>query len=843
MKRAYKAGKQPILNNKTTTLAVRRYHHHQLSVKKVVKLANQVGQRNLAKNLSGSSTLSSSATSLTSNSSKTHQQRSDQNKKNMMTSVLHMPTGKMPTTTATTAKPVVGPLGTIDCPRGTLQQQHQNTSSPSLNSNSSLPEVARNLAETATNTANTATQQNNSATVKPGLPSPSSTSETSDYQRSTPSPNAGNEDQLRSLGTTEIDWSQNNHPSNDHEQLVNGQTQMVIDQDAKLIQQRRKSTSSLLQNTSRLQDNVNKNNHQQLQVNNQISSSNSNLVLQQLRVALKKLPEGPLENNVSKLTPSNGVTGASLKQPLIDSAVKRRHSDCGLISTLLNSCSSSSSNNDNLPSEVKKAKYLSQPPRRPLSASLHKSGQGKITAYLPEMKHFIALRKEKLDRVLNLATPKVEQLQLNGRNPTSVNRSEVTMQDISSNPTENGKKDSQQPILTNYESGVETGSNDTASVASSGSRHSVSSGISSRDGRGGLDQDQDVFEVPRTIRFPPAAPNKSSSDLSICKWELCGTEFDSTGKLLDHLKSIHAVAENQKEETDNSGDETTSIQYKCLWEGCKVYGKGSSSKLWLEKHVMSHGGNKPFQCIVDGCKHRFGTQTLLERHVNNHFKNKESPSGAVSTTTTTEGGSGPGASGSKLGPSSRSSASNQSMGGNGCTSAKVFKKLNKRLKYRQIVYSARIFDHFDIGSMAQIRMRLSEYEKKCQEWKTLGFLENPHLVPQNPKISKIKQETTTAPPQTNSADQVVILHSKIIAKKTDLQGNLKVLQSWNPPNIMEDQWILAKDVVPTKSVKMSSLPLSARVQLTNQMYNLPPPSSTQRRGRKLKPQPRSTALS
>ena len=121
----------------------------------------------------------------------------------MMTSVLHMPTGKMPTTTANTAKPVVGSLGTIDCPRSTLQQQQQqNTSSPSLNSNSSLPEVARNLAETATNTANTAnTQQNNSATVKPGLPSPSSTSETSDYQRSTPSPNAGNEDQLRSLGS------------------------------------------------------------------------------------------------------------------------------------------------------------------------------------------------------------------------------------------------------------------------------------------------------------------------------------------------------------------------------------------------------------------------------------------------------------------------------------------------------------------------------------------------------------------------------------------------------------------------------------------------------------------
>ena len=41
--------------------------------------------------------------------------------------------------------------------------------------------------------------------IKPGLPSPaSSTSETSDYQRSTPSPNVSNEDQLRSLGKQAI---------------------------------------------------------------------------------------------------------------------------------------------------------------------------------------------------------------------------------------------------------------------------------------------------------------------------------------------------------------------------------------------------------------------------------------------------------------------------------------------------------------------------------------------------------------------------------------------------------------------------------------------------------------
>ena len=52
-----------------------------------------------------------------------------------------------------------------------------------------------------------------------------------------------------------------------------------------------------------------------------------------------------------------------------------------------------------------------------------------------------------------------------------------------------------------------------------------------------------------------------------------------------------------------------------------MYGRGSSSRSWLEKHVLTnHGDNKPFLCIVDGCKERFGTQMLLERHVNAHFK-------------------------------------------------------------------------------------------------------------------------------------------------------------------------------------------------------------------------------
>ena len=143
-------------------------------------------------------------------------------------------------------------------------------------------------------------------------------------------------------------------------------------------QQRRKSTSSLLTPSC-----TTTNNHHNHTTDNNISNSNtkisnSNLVLQQLRVALKKLPES------AKLT----------KKPL--EAVKRRHSDCGPTFNGVETGSGAVSGS-------KKPKWAQGHGhhRRPFSASMGK-GQGKITEYLPEMKHFIAMRKEKLDRVLNL---------------------------------------------------------------------------------------------------------------------------------------------------------------------------------------------------------------------------------------------------------------------------------------------------------------------------------------------------------------------------------------------------------------------------------------------------------
>ena len=117
----------------------------------------------------------------------------------------------------------------------------------------------------------------------------------------------------------------------------------------------------------------------------------------------------------------------------------------------------------------------------------------------------------------------------------------------------------------------------------------------------------------------------------------------------------------------------------------------------------------PLQCIVDGCKLRFGTQSLLERHVNHHFASAEnsgkSANGGGDNDRDGDGGGG----GVSASPSSSSGPSSSSslMPAPSAAAVKAIRRAGKRLKYRRTIYSARIFDLFDLGVMARVRERLA----------------------------------------------------------------------------------------------------------------------------------------
>ncbi|XP_015907764.1 uncharacterized protein [Parasteatoda tepidariorum] len=104
-----------------------------------------------------------------------------------------------------------------------------------------------------------------------------------------------------------------------------------------------------------------------------------------------------------------------------------------------------------------------------------------------------------------------------------------------------------------------------------------------------------------------------------CKWLNCtwsSADANTAIDILDHIRECHV--QNQLEENNT---------FTCLWIGCKVFERTSCSRSWLDRHILLHGGSKPFRCIVDGCNQRFGSEVVLQRHVNSHFPQSRSNKG------------------------------------------------------------------------------------------------------------------------------------------------------------------------------------------------------------------------
>ncbi|XP_055678359.1 zinc finger protein jing homolog [Lutzomyia longipalpis] len=179
-----------------------------------------------------------------------------------------------------------------------------------------------------------------------------------------------------------------------------------------------------------------------------------------------------------------------------------------------------------------------------------------------------------------------------------------------------------------------------------------------------------ILSQPKTIRFPPqngellpkGARKSDGRIVGVCYWDQCTARFDSSSKLLDHLQTQHVTPQT--------------VPFSCLWAGCKVHSRQSCSRRWLEGHVLSHGGPKPFKCIFDGCGQRFGSRVALEKHVNSHLNTTENHNHSANK---------------------RSSD---------VPVPKLIRRNGKKLRYRRQPWSARMFDFFDSGIMEGLQHRL-----------------------------------------------------------------------------------------------------------------------------------------
>ena len=164
-------------------------------------------------------------------------------------------------------------------------------------------------------------------------------------------------------------------------------------------------------------------------------------------------------------------------------------------------------------------------------------------------------------------------------------------------------------------------------------------------------------------------------------------------------------------------------KYHCLWVGCKVYSAPSTSFSWLCNHVTSHGGKKPFICMVDGCTQRFSSQLSLSRHVNSHFKNPSCPPANSQPR--------------KSGPASP---------------IKFYIRKNRRKLKPTVCHQSSRPELFHIGIMAGIKDGLSR-------------------ISSGPVPKEITFDQT---------GNEIIFQQRIKSRKLDEDGNIKYLVCWQP---------------------------------------------------------------
>ncbi|XP_029289739.1 zinc finger protein aebp2-like isoform X3 [Cottoperca gobio] len=259
-----------------------------------------------------------------------------------------------------------------------------------------------------------------------------------------------------------------------------------------------------------------------------------------------------------------------------------------------------------------------------------------------------------------------------------------------------------------------------------GDKRRPSAEISSSDGEplSRMDSEDSIsstlMEMENTVssgRSTPAMMNGQSSASSSgvktvaysCCWDLCPQCFNSSPDLAEHIRSIHV-------------DGQRGGVFVCRWKGCKVYNAPSTSQSWLQRHMLTHSGDKPFKCVVGGCNASFASQGGLARHVPSHFSQQSS---------------------SKMSSQAKLKEESPSKAG-----------LNKRkkLKNKRRCSLPRPHDFFDAQTMDAIRHRAI-----CLNLAThIESVGNGHSV---------------------------VFHSTVLARRKEGSGKVKVLLHWTPEDI------------------------------------------------------------
>ncbi|XP_013778289.2 zinc finger protein aebp2-like [Limulus polyphemus] len=256
--------------------------------------------------------------------------------------------------------------------------------------------------------------------------------------------------------------------------------------------------------------------------------------------------------------------------------------------------------------------------------------------------------------------------------------------------------------------------------------------------------------------FSQSTASSQTQSTLVCNWLNCVTEINCPSELVEHIRNVHVDTQKDTETVT------------CLWKGCKVYNRPSCSLSWLQRHTLTHGGNKPFKCIVDGCGHRFTSQNALERHVNSHFNN-------VPT-----------------------SSANKTSRAKDDSPNKLVRR--RKVRNRQRFWQAiKREDFFDAGVMEHVKYELMELNAVTQ----VDIQETPRAV---------------------------TFQSIVQGRRVEKSGKVTVLLHWLPEQIFPDEWVCESQAAQMshRTIPVTHLPREA----LDTLHPSPLPLASRKRKRK-----------
>ncbi|XP_056408296.1 zinc finger protein AEBP2 [Hyla sarda] len=248
-----------------------------------------------------------------------------------------------------------------------------------------------------------------------------------------------------------------------------------------------------------------------------------------------------------------------------------------------------------------------------------------------------------------------------------------------------------------------------------------------------------------------------------CCWDQCQTCFSSSPDLAEHIRNIHV-------------DGQRGGVFVCFWKGCKVYNTPSTSQSWLQRHMLTHSGDKPFKCVVGGCTASFASQGGLARHVPTHFSQQNSSKVSGHHKSKEESPSKACLNRRRKMKNKRKRSLLAALGSSPYSSAPVQMK-------------ARPHDFFDAQTLDAIRHRAICFNLSAQ----IDSLGNGHSV---------------------------VFHSTVMAKRKEDSGKIKLLLHWTPEDILPDIWVNENErhQLKTKVVHLSQLPKDTALLLDPNIY-------------------------